>query len=424
MENKATFRSFYISFFAKTKEVWRDLIGSNPSNRFKLLLACALTLTSLWIGFAYANQIGIAGWQFWTWLTCVIGIVCLFFTKRSQPFRPNYLLLLGLLAGALLFRVPGLSWIPGLFHVDESGVAGFARDSLFTNSNVILNPFITGPASQPSLYHYIVYFSMKIFGFTIFGERISSAVIGSLGVLATYLMIKSISGKKVALFSAVMMVAYHFAVHYSRVGLNNIWDTLWVPLMVYGFVKGWKEHWAGGAVIAGFALGFSQYFYLGSKIGFFLLILLVIVLWKQTSNISQKVGFIGIVALVSICIAGPILMFAIINPAAYLDRVNVVWGWKPEAIQAAIGSLNHWQYFWHQIVYSLGVYTIYPDSSGFYGPNIPLLIGPAAILFLGGIAIAITERNWTPITWLLLTSLFGGFLLFSTCFSFLLTDFM
>jgi len=33
---------------------------------------------------------------------------------------------------------------------------------------------------------------------------------------------------------------------------------------------------------------------------------LVIVLWKQTSNISQKVGFIGIVAFVSICIAGPI----------------------------------------------------------------------------------------------------------------------
>ncbi|HEX7557400.1 MAG TPA: hypothetical protein VF338_12295, partial [Leptolinea sp.] len=43
--------------------------------------------------------------------------------------------------------------------------------------------------------------------------------------------------------------------------------------------------------------------------------------------------------------------------------------------------------------------------------NIPLVIGPAAILFIAGIIIAFIERNWLPIAWVLLTSLFGGFLL-------------
>jgi 4-amino-4-deoxy-L-arabinose transferase-like glycosyltransferase len=389
------------------KQLWLDL----QPHRLKALLALACTITTIWIGYAYANQGGILGWQFWTWLACVVFIISIFYTRSSAPSKFDLLIMLGLLASALLIRVPFLGSIPGLFHIDEAGVAGFARDNLFGDPFFIMNPFITGPSSQPALHHYILYYSMKIFGFTVAGLRVSSAIAGAMGVVVTYLMVKSISGRRIAILSAIMMAAYHFSIHYSRVGLNNIWDTLWVPLVVYGFGKGWKERWTGGAVLSGFALGISQYFYLGSKIGIFLLILLVITRWKENGNTSQKIGFLGIIGLVALCVAGPIILFAITNPTTYLDRTNQVWGWKPEALLAIIGVVDYWKFFWHQVLYSLGTYTIYPDPSGFYGPTIPLVFGPAAILFIAGIVIAIIRKNWIPLTWLLLTSFFGGFLI-------------
>ncbi len=404
-------QSLFSTFIVQSKLIWLDLKNTDPSNKQKILIAGVCTFTSVWIGIAYSDKIGINGWQFWTWLACVIFIVPLFYSKRPAPSRQDLIIIFSLLAAALLIRLPFLGWVPGFFHVDESGVAEFARDNLLFDPNNIVNPFVTGPGSQPTMFHYIQYFCMRLFGFSIFGARISSAIVGSMGVITTYLMIRSIDGKKVGLLSAIMMASYHFSVQYSRIGLNNIWDTLWVPLVIYGFLKGWKEQWPGGAVIAGMALGLSQYFYHGSKIVIFLLAFLIIKHWKDTDNLSQKVGFLAILAAISLCIAGPIFMFSFANPTAFYSRLNDDWGWRPIALQISIGEVNYWKYFWHQVQYSLGTYVAYPDPSGFYGPGIPLVTGVAGILFILGIIISVIKKNWLPIVWIGLTSLFGGFLL-------------
>jgi 4-amino-4-deoxy-L-arabinose transferase-like glycosyltransferase len=339
-----------------------------------------------------------------------------FYLRYSLPTKQHsaktgHLDTLVLLITALLLRVSFLGSIPGFFHLDEAGVASFARDEIFHAPIYYLNPFITGPASQPTLHHYIIHFSMLIFGSTIFGERISSAIIGSLGVVATYFLIKSISGKRTALLASIAMVTYHFSIHWSRIGLNNIWDTLWVPIIVWGFVKGWKDRWLGGAVISGLAFGLSQYFYSGSKIAAFLLVLLVLIYWKQDDNLSRKLGFIATILAITVCIAGPIFLFAIIVPDVYFQRTYQVLGWRPDAIQILIGKVDYWQFFWRQFLGSLGTYTIYPDPSGFYGPGIPLLVGPAAVVFLVGIGLAINNKSWIPIAWIIFTTIFGGFLI-------------
>ena len=261
------------------------------------------------------------------------------------------------------------------------------------------------------MYHYIVHLTMKLFGLNVAGARVSSAVIGALGVVAVYFMVKNFSGKRVALFSAIFMVFYHFSIHYSRVALNNIWDTLWVPLIIYSFVKGWDEDWIGGAVIAGAALGFSQYFYHGSKIVVFLLLILMISHWKQGGILIRKARFLGAMALVTLCVAGPMIMFSFASPEIFYARLRDDWGWKQQAVQATLREVNYWKYFWYQLLHSLGTYTIYPDPSGFYRPNIPLTAGLSAILLMAGSVIAMIRRNWLPIFWLLLTSLFGGFML-------------
>lgn len=394
------------------KQTWIESITQKPDNQFKLILSTILCLVTCWIGYVYADVPGVDGWQFWTWLCCFIFLMFLLYEKPGIRLHTNIWILLGLFVAAMLARVIYLEAIPGLFHLDEAGVASFARDSIFANPNVQLNPFITGPASMPTLHHYILRITMGIFGFTIFGLRISSVVAGALGVVCTYLMVKTIAGKRIALFAAAMMVTYHFSVHWSRIGLNNIWDTLWIPLCIYAFCKGWKEKWYGGAIFSGFALGISQYFYNGSKMVIFLLPIIVILLWKQETDFKWKLGYLARLGAVALCVAGPIFLFALRLPDVFFERTHQVFGWRDDAVLILLnGRLDYWEFFWRQLTLSLGTYTIYPDPTGFYNPGVPLLMGPAAILFLTGIVLAIYQRSYIPLAWVLITTFFGGFLL-------------
>ena len=121
------------------KQLWLDM----QPHKLKVLLACACTLTTLWIGYAYSKNPGILGWQFWTWLACIVFIISIFYTRSSWPSKLDLIIIFSLLASALLIRLPFLGSIPGLFHIDEAGVASFARDGLFGDPFFIFNPFVS-----------------------------------------------------------------------------------------------------------------------------------------------------------------------------------------------------------------------------------------------------------------------------------------
>ncbi len=383
----------------------------NPSDWVKLAIVVVCTYLSLWLGYAFARQIYIEGWQFWVWLSSVLITLTLLYRTGLCIERREIVTLSSLVILALILRVINQESIPGAFHVDEAGVAKFARDSLFPSPGLVLNPFITGPASQPALYHYIIHFSMKLVGFSISGARLSSAVAGSLGVAATYLMVKRISGRQTALLSAIVMAFSHFSIHFSRLALNNIWDTLWVPLTLYLFLKSREEDWPGGAVLAGAALGLSQYFYHGSKIVLFLLPVLFFARWENGSGLKRKLLHLSYLGITALVVAGPLLMFSFSNPEIFYARLQDDWGWKQKAISTIQNQTGITQYVWYQVIHSLGVYTIFPDPNGFYHPSVPLVFGMSSLLFLGGVLIAGFQRTWLPLIWIALASFFGGFLL-------------
>jgi hypothetical protein len=86
-----------------------------------------------------------------------------------------------ILLAALLLRVTFLESVPGGLHVDESGIADFSLRHIFPRPGETLNPFRTGPSSQPSLYHYLVRLSLAVGGQSISGLRLSSALTGAMG---------------------------------------------------------------------------------------------------------------------------------------------------------------------------------------------------------------------------------------------------
>jgi 4-amino-4-deoxy-L-arabinose transferase-like glycosyltransferase len=397
--------------------LWRYLrieIWGDDARSMRLFLALACLGISIFLGIAYSGNVTVVGWQLWTWLVCTVGIVIALLPPGPRPVpRPlPWGWLLALLLAALLLRATRLETIPGALHVDEAGIAEFAMRSVFTAPNDTFNPFRTGPSSQPALYHYLVRASIELVGYSITGLRFSSALAGTLAVLATYAVVAVLDNRRTALLAAILMTAYHYHIHWSRLALNNIWDTLWVPLILACYVWGWKRRWSGGAVLSGVALGLAQYFYAGNKVAILLLAFAMISLWRKDQDGRRLLVHGGKLLLTAACVAAPLVLFIIQDPQPYFARSWEVFGWHSNAIQVGTGGTgNLWAYFWRQVWHTLGAFTAYPDDTGFYGAVVPLVFGLAAPLFIAGFLWAVRKRMYIPALWIALTTFFGGFML-------------
>jgi hypothetical protein len=395
--------------------LWHSEIIESERRVMVLVVALACLLVSVSIGYVYAREIWVSGWQLWTWLITVFIILSTLLSGAGRPkltasHRWRWLGLL--ILAAFLVRALLLETIPGGLHVDEAGIADFSLRHVFSLPNQTVNPFRTGPASQPSLYHYLVRLSLALAGESITGLRILSVLAGTLAVAVTYAMVCVFNNQRTAFISAFLMAGYHFHVHWSRIGLNNIWDTVWVPLMLVAFAWGWNKHWRGGAVISGLAVGLSQYFYAGSKLGIILLLFIIWQYWRRVEDKRRLVTYSAIMALTAACVAAPLVLFALKDPSPYFERSSVVFGWKPEWIAIVTGgSPNYLAFAWFQLWRSAGAFIAVPDVTGFYGPGVPLLFGVAAPLFVVGLFWALYRRLYLPVLWIILTVVFGGFLL-------------
>jgi hypothetical protein len=224
-------------------------------------------------------------------------------------------------------------------------------------------------------------------------------------------MVKEFSGSRAAIIALLIIATYNVHIHWSRIALNNIWATLWVPLAIAFFVWGWRIKWSGGALLAGLALGLTAYFYSGGYIIILLMMYLIVKTWQET---EQQVGFViytGKMLVMALCTAVPLVIFAMLHRDLFFVRTNELYVWKPETIQIFIGDQGDYAaFFWRQFSGAFGIYNIIPEQSGFYASQVPLLLGFASLLFLVGIGWAFHKKLFLPILWILCVAIFGGFL--------------
>lgn len=382
----------------------------------QVAVAVAAVFITSSVGYLYVGELWVQGWQLWTWLVCIVVLAATLVPWASLPTisLPNWRWLVVLSVLALLLRALSLESVPGLLHVDEIGSADFPMLHVFPDGRPTINPFITGNASQPVLFQYLMRLSIAVAGYSITGIRISSAIAGVLAVMATYFAVAVFQDRRTALISAALMATYHYHIHWSRIALNNIWDTLWVPLWLAAFAWGWRKQWSGGAALAGLAVGLSQYFYAGSKLGLLLLLYVIVVLYRQDQDRRRLIIHVGKFLFAAWAVAAPIIVFALVKPEAYFLRTSVVLGWQEHAIVSAIGEYDLWRYFWHQVWRSLGAFTSVSEITGFYGPGVPFLIGLAAPLFGVGFFWSAWRRRFLPVLWICLTALLAGMMLGGT----------
>jgi 4-amino-4-deoxy-L-arabinose transferase-like glycosyltransferase len=387
---------------------------SSDHRMVELIVAAACLFVSLSIGSVRVHDYYRQAWELWIWLLCCGVIIVTLAPVRLRRFKVDAasgaLLIVVVVAFAL--RATLLGSIPAGLHIDETGMAGYAMVQIRTAQPLTISPFIVGLDSHPTLYFYLLRLFMSVFGYTTEGLRSSSALAGTLAVLATYACVAVWNNRRLALIAAILMATYHFHIHWSRLALNNIWDTVWVPATIAAYTWGWRNRNSAGAALAGAAFGFMFYFYQGGRFSVFLLLFVIAWLWWKERDHQRLVLHVGKLAAVVLCIVLPLALFALAEPEPFFDRLHVIFGWQPAVIQEITGSAtNYWDFLWYQLARSVGAYTTYVDITGFYAPQTPLTIGLSMLLLPIGFGWAIFKRMWVPVVWLVLVTFFGGFLL-------------
>jgi 4-amino-4-deoxy-L-arabinose transferase-like glycosyltransferase len=324
--------------------------------------------------FTLLGGVSLAEWR--VWLRRGLGLA-----------RWEWWLLLALFGGAWFMRGTAVTQFPNTFSGDE-GSAGL-HAALFLQGKAD-NLFTIGWFSFPSLYYAVQSVFIDLFGQTIEALRYFAALGGSLAVLATYFLARVLFDRETAVAAAVVMMGSHYHIHMSRIGLNNVWDSFFVALVLMGIWHGWHTGRRLPFVLAGLALGLGQYFYVSVRVLPLLLLLWVVGMWWQhPRQWRQRLPDFVLSGYTAVLTVLPLAIYFSGHWAEFqapLNRVTIV-GDRLASMATTAGSSPFLVVLRQMGQAALG-FTHLPLRL-LYEPGVPLLLPLAAGLFLAGLAWAL-----------------------------------
>jgi len=386
-------------------------------------------LAALWVGARAAGRLSAAegGLLLGLWLTAIAAYVAALSDwhaahswLRSLPSRLragpcDALALLGLSAVALATRLPGLGRIPFVLGGDE---ASMGLEAMAVLQGRLTNPFVTGWFSHPTLFFYMLAGALSRLGSTIAGLRALPALAGALTVPALYLLARDLFGRRVALLAAGYLACYHYAVHYSRLGLNNIMDPLVATVACYVLLAGLNNRRRELFALAGALLGLGQYLYTGARV---LPIVVAAYLawcaWREPGFWQANRGHLVLLVGGFVLAGWPLFLFFARQPQDFMARMTLTGvvqsGWlERTAAELGRSQLSLWL---EQAQKTLLAFHYYADPAVFYHPGIPLMDFASAIPFTFGLVYGLVRRcergHALMLLWLGAVLVCGGILL-------------
>jgi 4-amino-4-deoxy-L-arabinose transferase-like glycosyltransferase len=298
--------------------------------------------------------------------------------------------LLALFVFALCVRAIANGDIPHALSGDE-GSAGLAAVDILQGR--INNPFIVSWFSFPSLYFVVPAISIAIGGQNYEALRMPSAVAGALTVVGLYWFARPLFGRAVAGLGAAVLAALSFHIHFSRIGLNNIWDGFFAVYVLGMFWRGWHTGRRGYFVAAGLLLGLSQYFYTSARI--LPVIMLAWLAWTalvNRSNIRQRLPELIVMGLVTLIIFLPLGLYFLERPDEFMAPMNRVsifaGGWFERASQD-LGK-PAWQLVADNFKNAALAFTTVPMRA-WYSSSKPMLLNLPAAFFILGLVVTLFD---------------------------------
>ncbi len=298
-----------------------------------------------------------------------------------------------------------------VFLTGDEGSAGLNAVSFVTGE--WNNIFITGWFSFPSFFFFLQSLSVRIFGQTTEALRILSALAGALTVTAVYFVGRFMFGRSAGFLSALFLTAFHFHLHFSRIGLNNIWDGLWYTVSMGAIWYAWKHESRMAYLGSGLALGLAQYFYPSSRLLFALLPLAVILAGiSDRQRLKRAFPDLVLMLLVAVTVFLPLGIYYFHHPEHYMApirRVTIFGPWIQK--QMSDTGLSFGGIVARQLFAGLQAFT-YAPLRFWYTPDTPLLRSYAAGVFLLGVFLLFTRlrqmRSILLLLWLSAFALLSG----------------
>ena len=285
--------------------------------------------------------------------------------------RPDRWLALITLAG-LLARVWALEDAVHFF-VDETNFVDAVIHLKNDDQTKLLTPFSTLTAFT-WVYPYLQSLSTNVFGHSLTGMRVVSAVIGTLTIPALYLLAKYLFDRKTALLAALFLATFPPHVHLSRLGLNNIADPLFGTLALAFLARGARTQRPADYALSGAALGLTQYFYEGGRLLFPALVGLCLLGMAATRRASWRGA--ALLLLSAVVTVAPLYYTYLAHRLPLVPRLNS--NTSDNAFWTALMLASTDDPVLHLVNR--------PDGSGFYyGGGTPLILGYLVPVFLLGI---------------------------------------
>jgi len=311
---------------------------------------------------------------------------------------------LGLLALAL--RLYRLEAIPFAVNGDEGSGALTGLEYLrATRSNL----FGTAWHSFPSFYFWLVSLSQQLMGPTLLAARFPSAVAGGLAVLATFWTGSRLYGRTHGVVAALLVAGSHVHLMFSRIAVNNVWDSVFLALVIGALWVGWTTNARWAFLLSGVTIGLGQLFYPTGR-----LLLLAAPLWlgilAATRPARDRTQGVLSLALLTVVTVLPLALFftahseeftAPLSGVAIPDVAALLSGndGPPVLSQGELPSQ-----FWTSV---LGLVAV--PIRGIYHPSQPMLLPLSSVLFcLGGLILLRNFRD--PRSLILLSALSGAIL--------------
>lgn len=310
--------------------------------------------------------------------------------------RQEQITVLLLFIFAYLVRSLSNGTIPWCFFNDEGSTGLTALEILHGNLN---NLFGIGWYGFPAFFFVVPAAFIAIGGPTIEAVRTPSALAGALTVVGLYWMARPLFGRWVAGLSAGMLAAMHYHIHFSRVGINNIWDGFFAVYVLGLFWRGWLTGRRWHFIGAGLLLGMSQYFYGSSKLlPVMLLAVLAHALFSDRHRLKQRLPDLLAMGALAVAVFLPLALYYVDHPDVFLDPMKRVsslesWGLEGTLTQmretGSVGGVLS-RYFSDAAL----AFTSVPFRGWWYVPGTPMLLSfSAALFYLGLTATACRLRH-------------------------------
>jgi SAM-dependent methyltransferase len=330
--------------------------------------------------------------------------------RRARPL----LLPLGLFLVGLLPRLLALTEHPFMLNGIEASIGLDAQAVL---QGQIGNPFATAWLTNPTLPLYFTAAPLAVLGQTVLGIRILSALVGALTVPVLYLLAGRLWNRRLALAAALLLAGYHLHLHYSRLGMTNVWDPLLV-LLVLGLIglahkRPSRRRW----LLAGLATGLSAYFYTPSHLVPLMLPAIAVYFFLfERPTLAQWWPDMLAGAAMALVVALPQLMYYRAHPGLFMERANSLgilhtdWLVQQASATGRPPLTLLAEQFWQA---ALAFHSTL-DTTSTYNPGIPLLRFWPSLFFTVGLGVALAHvrrlHQALLLIWLSVTFLFASFL--------------